>query len=116
MDLYSKVMLSIARNNCYRFIKINFIKPLVSLTYLNWCKASNYYRNNGYIISRAILPPQKIQNGVVKIQIIEGYLDEVNVSGDPKWAKCILKAYGKQIAACRPLQLKRMEHYLLIAN
>ncbi|OGT58531.1 MAG: hypothetical protein A3F14_06040 [Gammaproteobacteria bacterium RIFCSPHIGHO2_12_FULL_43_28] len=77
---------------------------------------TNYYRNNGYIISRAILPPQKIQNGVVKIQIIEGYLDEVNVSGDPKGAKCILKAYGKQIAACRPLQLKRMEHYLLIAN
>ena len=30
---------------------------------------TNYYRNNGYIISRAILPPQHVKNGVVHVQI-----------------------------------------------
>src|SRR3990167_1304433 len=48
---------------------------------------TNYYRNNGYIISRAILPPQHVKNGVVKIQIIEGYLSQVDVSGHPRGTK-----------------------------
>lgn len=77
---------------------------------------TNYYRNNGYIISRAILPPQHVKGGIVKVQIIEGYLDKVEVIGEPKGAKCLVKAFGKQIAKCRPLEIKRMEYYLTLAN
>ncbi|OGT62800.1 MAG: hypothetical protein A3E85_03050 [Gammaproteobacteria bacterium RIFCSPHIGHO2_12_FULL_45_12] len=77
---------------------------------------TNYYRNTGYIISRAILPPQHVKNGVVEIQIIEGYLDKVTVGGHPKGAKCIVMAYGQQIIKCRPLKIDRMEHYLFLAN
>lgn len=78
---------------------------------------TNYYRNNGYIISRAILPPQHVKNGVVKIQIIEGYIDKVDVTDEASYgAKCLVKAFGKKIAECRPLKLNRMEKYLLIAN
>lgn len=77
---------------------------------------TNYYRNNGYIISRAILPPQHVKGGVVKIQIIEGFIDKVDATGQPRGAKCLVKAYGRKISECRPLSIKRMEHYLLIAN
>jgi hemolysin activation/secretion protein len=77
---------------------------------------TNFYRNNGYILSRALLPPQHVKDGVVHIQVIEGYLDKVEVGGSPKGAKCIVKAYGEQIAKCRPLDIKRMEKYLFIAN
>lgn len=77
---------------------------------------TNYYRNNGYIISRAILPPQHVKNGVVKVKIIEGFLDKVEVTGDPKGARCWIKALGYQIQECRPLYLPRMEHFLIIAN
>lgn len=77
---------------------------------------TNYYRNNGYIISRAILPPQHVKGGVVKIQIIEGYIGKVIVSGDPRNARDIVQAYGDQIKACRPLDISRMERYLLLAN
>ena len=77
---------------------------------------TNYYRNNGYIISRAVLPPQHVKNGVVAIQIIEGFIGKVTVSGDPKGAKCLVQAFGEQIRRCRPLQIKRMEKYLLLAN
>lgn len=77
---------------------------------------TNYYRNNGYIISRAILPPQHVKNGIVEVQIIEGYLDKVSVSGNPKGAKCLIQAYGEQIRKCPPLEISRMERYMLIAN
>lgn len=78
---------------------------------------TNYYRNNGYILSRALLPPQKIQNGVVKIQIVEGFLANVNITGHP-WKRTIpiMQAYGEKMKASRPLQLNVLEHYLRIAN
>lgn len=77
---------------------------------------SNYYRNNGYIISRAVLPPQHVKGGVVKIQIIEGFIGDVSVAGIPYGAQCLIKAFGERIKACRPLAIKRMEYYLLLAN
>lgn len=77
---------------------------------------TNFYRNSGYILSRAILPPQHVKGGIVKVQIIEGFIDKVNVVGNPHGAKCLVKAYGKKLSQCPPLQITRMEKYLLIAN
>jgi hemolysin activation/secretion protein len=77
---------------------------------------TNFYRNNGYILSRAILPPQRVKNGVVRVQVIEGYIGDVSVSGNPHGARCLVQQFGNRIKECRPLQLSRMERYLLIAN
>jgi hemolysin activation/secretion protein len=77
---------------------------------------TNYYRNEGYILTRAVLPPQHVANGTVKVQIIEGYIDHINVVGVPKGSKAILEKYGNKISSSRPLQIKVMEHYLLLAN
>lgn len=77
---------------------------------------TNFYRNNGYIISRAILPPQHVKSGTVTVQIIEGYLDKVDVTGKPNGARCIVKDYGQNIAKAKPLDIARMEKYLTLAN
>lgn len=77
---------------------------------------TNFYRNNGYILSRAILPPQHVKGGVVKIRIIEGYIDKANVSGTPLGAKCLVQHMGDRITECRPLKLERLEKYMLLAN
>lgn len=39
------------------------------------------YVDQGYITSGAILPPQRLQDGVVVIQVIEGRLEDINVVG-----------------------------------
>lgn len=77
---------------------------------------TNYYRNNGYILSRAVLPPQHVANGTVRIRIIEGYIAEAKVQGTPKRARYLLQNYGNNIAASRPTQIRVMEHYLRLAN
>ncbi len=77
---------------------------------------TNYYRNNGYILTRAVLPPQHVANGVVYIQVLEGYVEHVNIVGVPKGAKPVLQQYGEKISKLRPLQIKDMEHYLLLVN
>ncbi len=40
---------------------------------------SDYYRAKGYLIARAYVPAQQINNGIVEIQIIEGHRDKVNL-------------------------------------
>lgn len=77
---------------------------------------TNYYRNNGYIISRAILPPQHVKDGVVRIQIIEGYIGKIDVAGEPHGARCLVAAIGRHIKECPPLEISRMEKYMLLEN
>lgn len=43
-----------------------------------------YYINHGYINSGAIIPDQKIESGIIKVQIIEGRLTSVDVEGN-RW-------------------------------
>lgn len=77
---------------------------------------TNFYRNNGYIISRAILPPQHVKNGTVIIQVIEGYIDQIHVTGQPGGAKCLIEGFGYHIRQCPPLKLTNLEHYMLLVN
>ncbi len=77
---------------------------------------TNFYRNNGYIISRAILPPQHVKGGVVKIQVIEGYLDQIHVTGKPRGALCLIEGFGYRIRRCPPLQVSSLERYMLLVN
>jgi hemolysin activation/secretion protein len=77
---------------------------------------TNFYRNNGYILTRAILPPQHVEDGTVIIRVIEGFIQNVAVIGSPKGAKKLVAAYGKNISSERPLRVQTMENYLLLAN
>lgn len=77
---------------------------------------TNFYRNQGYIISRAILPPQHVKEGIVKIEVIEGYIDKVHVTGNPHGAKCLISGFGHRIRQCRPMKLDRLEEYMLLVN
>jgi hemolysin activation/secretion protein len=74
------------------------------------------YRESGYILSRAILPPQSIKKGIVRIQIIEGFISNVTISGNPGKVKSLIQKYGEQIQQSKPLDLKVLEHYSLLAN
>ncbi len=77
---------------------------------------TNYYRNNGYILSRAILPPQHVSGGVIRVRVIEGYIANVKIIGNARRAQSIIMAYGEKIARTRPLQISVMERYLRLAN
>jgi len=74
------------------------------------------YRKDGYIISRAVVPTQKINSGKVTIKVIEGYIDEVYVERGSDKIRSKVKKYGEKIKLMRPLKNKRLEHYLLLIN
>lgn len=79
-------------------------------------KITNKYRNDGYILSKAIVPPQKIDNGVVYIKIVEGYVDQVKIQGPLRGPRKLLNVYRKKILKSRPLRSIDLERYLLLID
>lgn len=49
------------------------------------------YRQKGYVTSRAYLPPQKIEEGILEIRIIEGITGDLEVKGNRYFKTSLLK-------------------------
>ncbi|MBV9522213.1 MAG: ShlB/FhaC/HecB family hemolysin secretion/activation protein, partial [Alphaproteobacteria bacterium] len=76
------------------------------------------YGSRGYILSQAVVPAQRIADGVVRIKVVEGFIDQVtfkNETGGPV-DDSLQRAYGAKIAAARPLRAADLERYLLLMN
>lgn len=73
------------------------------------------YRADGYILTTAIVPAQEVQNGTVRIAVVEGFVDEVNVEG-AKELQDGMKNMVERILAMRPLNVKQLERYVLLMN
>ncbi len=74
------------------------------------------YRNDGYVLSQAIVPAQRIRNGVVQLEVVEGYVDAVIVQGEARDRFGLLARMGEKIKASRPLRMAEMERYVLLAD
>lgn len=73
------------------------------------------YRKDGYVLSRAVVPAQRIKDGEVLITIVEGYIDEITIEGDA-WIKGRVKTYVNKVLNKKPLNINDLERYLLLAN
>lgn len=69
------------------------------------------YTRNGYTTSGAFLPPQDVSNGVIKIQVVEGELERIEVEG----LDHLQKSYARDriaLATKAPLNIRRLEEAL----
>jgi hemolysin activation/secretion protein len=81
-------------------------------------KITTKYGNDGFVISRAIVPPQELDpaGATVHIKVIEGYVDKV------EWPRVLDKFrdffsyYTMRITAQRPANIHNIERYLLLAG
>ena len=76
------------------------------------------YGADGYVLSRAIVPPQELspRGAVVTIQIIEGYIDRVEWPAALSKYRDFFSHYTAKIIAERPINVKTLERYLLLAS
>lgn len=72
------------------------------------------YQRNGFVLSKALVPPQVIRRGVVRIQVLEGYVDEVVVEGPMRDSSNMLQRFSEKIKHSQPLQKEILERYLLL--
>ncbi len=77
------------------------------------------YGADGYVLSRAIIPPQELTPGgaTIRIQVIEGYVSRVEWPRD-KLARYrdFFTDYSAKIVRDRPANIRTLERYLLLAN
>jgi hemolysin activation/secretion protein len=74
------------------------------------------YRNYGYILVRAYVPPQRVSDGVFTINVVEGKLNAVTVEGGTPATQEQVKAYLHPSLDVSPLPLTTMERSLLLAS
>lgn len=76
------------------------------------------YRNDGYILTQVVVPPQTIDGGVARLQVVEGYVNSVKVrdSLDQDTKKVIHRYTDAIVAVNEPLNVKDLERGLLLVN
>ncbi|HEY9629054.1 MAG TPA: ShlB/FhaC/HecB family hemolysin secretion/activation protein [Coleofasciculaceae cyanobacterium] len=65
------------------------------------------YVDQGYVTSGAYIPPQTLENGIVTIQVIEGSLEDINVTGTRRLRSGYVRS-RLAIAAAPPLNTNRL--------
>lgn len=56
-------------------------------------RITSYYRKHGYLVARAYIPVQDIQNGVVEIAVLEGHYDKIRLENQSGFSDAILQRY-----------------------
>jgi hemolysin activation/secretion protein len=76
------------------------------------------YGADGYVLSRAIVPPQELSPGgaTIRIQIVEGFVDQVVWPTELSKYRDFFSYYADRIIADRPANIKTIERYLLLAG
>ena len=73
------------------------------------------YRDAGYFLSMAYVPVQHIKDGIVTIQVVEGYVGQIDVPEDVR-RHDVVQAYLDRLMAQRPLTSAAVESLLLRLN
>jgi hemolysin activation/secretion protein len=74
------------------------------------------YRDKGYILVRAYVPPQRVRDGVFTINVVEGKIAHVTVQGGTPATQDKIKQYLQPSVDQAPLPLASMERSLLLSN
>ncbi len=75
------------------------------------------YRNDGYILTQVVVPPQTIENGLVKLRVVEGFVDQISIDGDVSESEAdLIHRYADNLRADNILDAKSLERYLLLIN
>ncbi len=74
------------------------------------------YRNDGYVLVQVFPPAQRVKDGIVRLQVVEGFIHKIELEGDPGPHRERLEAYIARIQASRPLDNNVLERFLLLAN
>lgn len=76
------------------------------------------YGNDGYVLSRAVVPPQQLnpKGATVHIEIVEGYVDLVVWPSKLSGYRDFFSSYAAKITAERPVNIRTIERYILLAG
>lgn len=95
----------------YRDLELNLYQLNVAADAI-----SEFYRDKGYTLARAVIPPQKVEDGVVTIAVIEGRLGKVLFSGNKRYSEATLRRHTPNLREGELLTTEQLERSLLLLN
>jgi hemolysin activation/secretion protein len=78
-------------------------------------KITQKYQTAGYFLSRAVVPEQEIDGGIVKIAIVEGYVLDVTFD-DKRYPAHLESGVQTRITSFKPLNIRELEFQLLVLD
>jgi len=95
-----------------------YLKPVMSLAELQEVaeRITERMRADGYLVASAVVPAQKVRDGEVRIDIIEGRLESLRIIGNTRYSDERIKSYLKSLQAQPALTTEEMERSLLLLN
>lgn len=79
-------------------------------------KITEIYWNKGYITSFAYVPPQKIIDGIVEINVIEGKTGKIKIEGNKYYTNTFIENHFEKVKKEEVLNNRTLERSLLILN
>lgn len=77
-------------------------------------RITEHYRANGYVLARAYLPAQKIENNALRVQVVEGQLSAVNLRNSGRLKESLLQTAVQGIPTGSPARLDQIDRALLL--
>lgn len=72
------------------------------------------YRRRGFVLSRAVVGPQRIEGGVLTVQVLEGYVGSTRIEGDAGGYRRFIKGYIEPVKQARPASGDALSRALLL--
>lgn len=95
-----------------------YVKPTMSLAEIQAVadRITERMRADGYLVASAAVPAQKLRDGVVRIDILEGKLESLHIIGNVRYSEERLKSYVAPLKDQPALTAAAMERSLLLLN
>lgn len=74
------------------------------------------YREDGWFLTRAIVPAQTVRDGRIHLRIVEGFVEQVRIEGDVGDTASLIEETLRPVTEQRPLALATLERALLLVN
>lgn len=78
-------------------------------------EVTQYYREQGFFLARAVIPEQEVEDGVVTIRVLEGRLGTVRPKGNERYGDGTLRAPFRDLSG-RLITLEGVENALLTVS
>ncbi len=72
------------------------------------------YQDDGYILSRAVARPQDLEFGILRVDVLEGYIEQVTFEGPVEKRKQLLSDMAEKLRADRPLTVATLQRYVML--
>ena len=74
------------------------------------------YRETGFPVARALIPAQKVEDGIVRIEVIEGRISNISIVGNNRYSSEMIAARAGSLPRNELVTVERLERSLLLMN